>query len=209
MHMWWSFGQFGAPPRLVLSQIVHTNHWTGEDGCKDLPRSRCRGQDQHETQGPQHAAASPEPRRFDTVLEDQGCHSGACFGQSAQELRRLFAPQLRQGPPPNVPFLLLLRVPGMWSPWCVWLEVVLLRRGLPLSMSVVNFAPCHRIKPSTTTSSLRPSNTLTPAKSKSLTKVLVLTLAPTSLAHLLRPAPMGTSPAWDPRQTARCSVMAK
>ena len=46
---------------------------------------------------------------------------------------RTIAPQLRQRAPPNVPFLLILRVPGVWSSWCVWLEVVLLRRGLPLS----------------------------------------------------------------------------
>ena len=127
---------------------------------------------------------------------------------------RTIAPQLRQRAPPNVPFLLLLRVPGRSGAAPSRSAAVLLAvpsrcNGDTNVVSMATCAPCHRVKPSATTSSLRPSSTLTSAKSKSRTKVLVLTLAPASL-HLCRSLlQREPSPAQDPCHTARCSMMAK
>ena len=70
-------------------------------------------------------------------------------------------------------------------------------------VSMASCAPCYSAKSSATTSSLRPSSTLTPDKSISRTKVLVLTLAPLLLCTLV---PRGEpSPVQDPR--AHCTLL--
>ena len=69
-------------PQAKLSSLSTSWHW-GVRLPQSLGLQACPG-----GAASQHAAPSPEPRRFDTVLKDQGCRPGACFGQSAQELRR-------------------------------------------------------------------------------------------------------------------------
>ena len=103
--------------------------------------------------------------------------------------RTVLSPQtialrLLQQAPPSVPFLLPLRAPGKCSPSNVSLASVLPRFGQPLfawqcrpgaRVTPVwcqwRCAPCHNVKSSATTSSLRPSSTWTPSRSMSRTSV--------------------------------------